>query len=165
VQKRPVVVCRANYDGMWVSGELRPEDKSCIVYFLGVKKSYEKYQVLQNVDDGARLGWIPWNKYHVVPTGAVACGDGVETFVARHRGGSNEESNTADDTNIDGTLGFTYHIGKLDPKDGFGKISIVNEVIIIPMCAFFVRTDSWPIRFAFNQADYNNVRNITGTPS
>jgi hypothetical protein len=121
---------------MWVSGELRPEDKSCIVSFLGVKKSYEKYQVLQNVDDGARLGWINWNKYHVVPTGAVACGDGVETFVARHRGGSNEESNTADDTNIDGTLGFTYHIGKLDPKDGFGKISIVNEVILIPVCLF-----------------------------
>lgn len=137
MQKRPVVVCRANYDGMWVSGELRPEDKSCIVSFLGVKKSYERYQVLQNVDDGARLGWFRWNKYLVVPTGAVACGDGVETFVARRRAGSNEESNTADDTNIDGTVGFTYHIGKLDPKDGFGKISIVNEVMFIPVCASF----------------------------
>jgi hypothetical protein len=107
------------------------------VSFLGVKESYERYQVLQNVEDGARLGWFLWNKYLVVPTGAVACGDGVETFVARRRGGSNEESNTADDTNIDGTLGFTYHVGKLDPKDGFGKISIVNEVMLILVCASF----------------------------
>jgi hypothetical protein len=122
---------------MWVSGELRPEDKSCIVSFLGVKKSYERYQVLQNVDDGARLSWSRWYKYSIVPTGAVACGDGVETFVARRRGGSNQESNTAYDTNIDGTPGFTYHIGKLDPKDGLGKISILNEVMFIPMWACF----------------------------
>lgn len=140
-----MLVCRANYNGMWVAGELRPEDKSCTVSFVGIKRSYEQYQVLQNVDDGARLGWSSWDKYKVVPTGAVACGD-VETFIARRRGGSNEESNVADDSNIDGTLGFTYHVGKLDPKDGFGKISIVNEVIFIPVCALFWpdRTDSWP---------------------
>jgi hypothetical protein len=133
---------------MWVSGELRPEDKSCIVSFLGVKKSYERYQVLQNVDDGARLGWFSWSRYGVLPTGAVACGDGVETFVARHRGGSNEESNTAYDTNIDGTLGYTYHIGKLDPKDGFGKISILNEVMFIPLWVCFSpdRLLAYPVR-------------------
>jgi hypothetical protein len=109
------------------------------VSFLGVKKAYERYQVLQNVENGARLGWFRWNKFHVVPTGAVACGDGVDTFVARHRVASNEESNTADDTNIDGTLGFTHHIGKLDPKEGLGRIGIVNEV----MCLAPIQSRRW----------------------
>ena len=134
MKKLPVVVCRANHNGMWVSGELRLEDKTCTVSFLGTKKRYERYQVLQNVDDGARLSWFRWNKFHVVPAGAVACGDGVETFVARRRVGSNEASNTADATNIDGMLGFTHHVGKLDPKDGLGKISIVNEVMFTAVC-------------------------------
>lgn len=116
---RPVFVCRARHNGMWVSGELRPEEKSCIVSFLGTKKSYESYQVLVNVENGARLIWVRWNKFNVVPTGAVASGDGGESFVARHV----VESNTADDT-----LGFTHHIGKLDPKDGLGRINIVNKV-------------------------------------
>jgi Protein of unknown function (DUF3421). len=155
-----VLVCRANYNGMWVTGELHPEDKSCIVSFVGIKRSYEQYQVLQNVNDGGRLGWSSWDKYKVVPTGAVACGDGVETFVARRRGGSNEESNAADGSNIDGTPGFTYHVGKLDPKDGFGKISIVNEVMFIPVCAPF-----WPDRLLAPSGLYSFVWNITGTPS
>jgi hypothetical protein len=128
VKKRPVVVCRANYNGMWVSGELRPEQKSCVVALLGAKKSYERYQVLQNVDNGARLDWVRWEKFDLVPTGAVACGDAVQTFVARHRVITNEESNTADDTDDYGAVGFTHHIGKLDAMSGPGKIGIVNKV-------------------------------------
>lgn len=113
---REVVVCRASSDGMWVSGELRPEQKSCIVAFLGARKSYERYQVLENVDGGSRLAWVPWNKFNLVPTGAVACGEGVETFIARRK----DESLTGDR--------FSHHIGQLDPKVGLGKISIVNKV-------------------------------------
>jgi hypothetical protein len=128
VKKRPVVVCRANYNGMWVSGELRPEQKSCVVSLLGAKKSFERYQVLHNMDNGARLDWVRWNKFDLVPTGAVACGNGVETFVARHRVSTKEESNTADDTDDYGVVGFTHHIGKLDPNAGLGKIGIVNKV-------------------------------------
>lgn len=128
VKKRPVVVCRASYNGIWVSGELRPELKSCVVSLLGAKKNYDRYQVLQNVDNGARLDWVQWNKFGLVPMGAVACENGVEMFVARHRVSTNEESNTADDTDDYGTVGFTHHIGKLDPNAGLGKISIVNKV-------------------------------------
>jgi hypothetical protein len=58
----------------------------------------------------------------------VACGNGVDTFVARHRVITNEDTNTADDTDDYGTVGFTHHIGKLDPNAGLGKISIVNKV-------------------------------------
>jgi hypothetical protein len=121
------VVCRASFNGMWVSGELRPEHKSCIVSFLGVKKGYERYQVLENVDNGSSLDWVRWNKFSQIPTGAVACGDDVETFIARRK----EESNTVDD--MGGR--FTHHIGKLDPKDGLGKISIVNKVGLHPELA------------------------------
>lgn len=116
-RKRPVAVCRASYNGMWVSGELRPERKTCVVSFLGVSNSYDRYQVLENVDNGARLAWVRWNTSTVVPAGAVSCGDGVATYIARH--------NAADLV----AHRFTHHIGKLDPKYGFGKISIVNKVM------------------------------------
>lgn len=140
--KKRVVVCRASYDGMWVSGELRPEQKSCVVSFLGAKKHYERYQVLENVDGGARVVWVSWNKFSVVPTGAVACGDGAGTFVARHR----VESNVADDVGDH----LTHHIGKLDPKDGLGKISVVNKVS--PELALLQRVSEFPHHKCYQQA-------------
>ena len=120
-KERPIYVCRANYDGIWVSGELRTEQKGCVVSLQGIRRKYDHYQVLENVENGARLSWVRWNKMNVViPMGTVSCAQ-AETFVARHRV---EESNGADEDLPE----VNYHIGRLDTKDGFGKISIVNRV-------------------------------------
>nr|CAD7205185.1 unnamed protein product [Timema douglasi] len=119
--KVPVYVCRARHNGVWISGQLRSDQRFCSISLLGVASTSNRYEVLENVDEGARLQWVPWDRFSRIPTGAVA---GGETYVARRVVEDGEESNKDAGP---GVLGFTHHLGKLDPKDGLGRITIINQ--------------------------------------
>lgn len=111
-------VCRARHNGVWVSGQLRSKYKECIVSLHSSVHKYFKFEVLQNLDGGAMLSWMPWDKFATIPKGAVAGGqDTYVNYVARKK--------VAQDEGI--SFGYTYLIGKFNPRDGLGKITVIDE--------------------------------------
>lgn len=63
----------------------------------------------------------------MIKKGDVEWGEGVEKLVERSRRGENEERKKEEDNKIDGKIGLKKKIGKIENKDGFGKIRIVKE--------------------------------------
>lgn len=100
-------VCRASHDGVWVAGELR--GGACHVSLLRNVKRVQRFQVLQSAAGGARLSWRHWDKFKgPLPTGAVSAAQ--KSFVVRRQ--------------VDGV----DMLGKLDPDDGMGRITLVDQV-------------------------------------
>jgi hypothetical protein len=75
--------------------------------------------VLDNVDNGARLSWIFWDRFHLLQYGSVS---GGEAYVARR------EKKGASDEKTGRNLGLNHLIGKLDVNEGFGYMFVINEV-------------------------------------
>lgn len=88
----------------------------CRVSAQGEVKEYSKYEILENIEGSARLTWVRWDKFSpVVPAGAVL--GGKDLIIARRTFRENGES-----------PGLTHFLGTLDKSEGFGKISIINQV-------------------------------------
>lgn len=116
--KRPLHVCRALHNGvMWVSGTQLGDDKRCTVSIHGNVRSYEKYDLLENVDNAARISWRHWNTYTQLPVGTVATD---KMYVARH-----EVSPDETDPNLPFT--YTHYIGTMNMIDNFGTIFYVKH--------------------------------------
>ncbi len=45
--------------------------------------SFGKYQVLVNVDASARLDWVAWHQFTVMPKGAIYVDENEDVLVAR----------------------------------------------------------------------------------
>lgn len=103
------------HNGNWVAGGQKQGDKHCNVSLTGSVGSYERYQLLENVDKAARISWENWTKLYQTPVGAVATS---KFFVARH--GVNKSENGHDLVH--------YYIGTLDSQDSLGSIYYVKEV-------------------------------------
>lgn len=104
------------HNGNWVAGGQKQGDKHCNVSLTGSTGSYERYQLLDNVDKAARISWENWSKLYPIPPGAVATS---KFFVARHKvDGQSEHGHD---------LGH-YYIGTLDSQDSLGSIYYVKEV-------------------------------------
>lgn len=119
-KKNEIYICRALHNGAWIPGGLHEdrEDK-CTVSFIGKVYEYERYEVLQNVDNAARLVWSDWQDDEV-PAGAVSCG--ADIYIA-HRASPKFK---LIDNNY--PIGTSFLIGKVDVKEGlFGRISVINE--------------------------------------
>lgn len=111
----------------WIPGQLIPEDKSCVTSLLGNVNSSRVYEVLQNVDNGSRLSWAPWDLYHPPLQGMVA--GSSKFYVARKRVTGQEDNEVS--SQLDGAVrslkGYTHYVGKFNPEQ-YGRISVITEV-------------------------------------
>lgn len=112
-RRRPLYVCRAMHSSVWVAGTQKDKERVCTVTIHGVVQSYEKYELLENIDGAARIAWVHWDKYlqshHL---GAVYVGD--KMLVARHVDENKEPR-------------YTHYIGTLSSTENFGTIIYANE--------------------------------------
>ncbi|XP_029161418.1 protein unzipped [Nylanderia fulva] len=112
-RKRSLYVCRAIHSSVWVAGTQKDKERRCTVTIHGAVESYEKYELLENIDGAARIAWVHWDKYlqphHL---GAVYVGD--KMLIARHADENKEPQ-------------YTHYIGTLNSIDNFGTIIYVNE--------------------------------------
>lgn len=115
--KRPVYVCRAKINSVWVSGQLRPTKNVCVVSLYGKVIDYKEFDVLISIEDSAKLSWVHKDKYTLIPQGAVTNGENVlRSFVARRTANSHDK---------EGSL--SHYIGKFTPSDNLGMFYVVNQ--------------------------------------
>jgi hypothetical protein len=117
LKKRPIFVCRALHNGIWVAGGQKEGKKHCTVTLTGNVRSYERYQLLENVENAARLSWNNWTKFYRPPVGSVATD---KLYVARHT--ANQVKQEGQKSNQ------THYIGTLSSQDTLGTITYVKEV-------------------------------------
>ncbi|XP_053987878.1 protein unzipped [Hylaeus volcanicus] len=113
---KALYVCRVLHTTVWVAGSQRGDEKRCTVTIHGNVQSYDKYELLENVDNAARVNWEHWDKYKPTPIGAVAT---EKMFVARHVVHNDEETGIAPR--------YTHYIGTLNSNDNLGTISYVRD--------------------------------------
>jgi len=101
------------HSSVWVAGMQRYKEKHCTVTIHGIVQSYDKYELLENMDGAARITWVSWNKYIQPPVGAVYAN---KMLVARYEIPMEEKSR------------YTHYIGTLSSTDNFGNIIYANEV-------------------------------------
>ncbi|KAJ8935068.1 hypothetical protein NQ318_009265, partial [Aromia moschata] len=116
---RPVYICRAKLNSVWIPGQLRPKKHVCVVSLYKKVTPYKQFELLINIEGSSRLSWVNKDKYTLIPPGAVTSGSGDnthKTFIARRK---------AKSSNRDGSL--TYHVGKFLPNENLGVFHFVNE--------------------------------------
>ncbi|XP_012176387.1 protein unzipped isoform X1 [Bombus terrestris] len=113
-RRRPLYVCRVLHTAVWVAGTQKGDDQRCTVTIHGNVQSYDKYDLLENVDSAARVNWEHWDKYKNTPVGAVAM---EKMFIARHP--AKTDKNTSSPR-------YTHYIGTLN-KRILGSISYVKD--------------------------------------
>ncbi|KZC11917.1 PREDICTED: protein unzipped [Dufourea novaeangliae] len=118
-RKKPLYVCRVLHTTVWVAGSQKGDQKRCTVTIHGTVQSYEKYELLENVDNAARVNWEHWDKYKPTPIGAVAT---ENMFVARHAAATHNDKDAPD-----GAARYTHYIGTLNSNDNLGSISYVSD--------------------------------------
>ncbi|XP_071639788.1 beta-pore-forming protein unzipped isoform X2 [Temnothorax longispinosus] len=112
--RRPALyVCRAMHSGVWVAGTQKEKEKVCTVTIHGVVQSYEKYELLENVDGAARISWVSWDRFKQPHLGAVYVD---KMLVARHEVAKDRKKSR-----------YTHYIGTLSSVENFGTIVYVNE--------------------------------------
>lgn len=117
-RKKPLYVCRVLHNTVWVAGSQKGDEKKCTVTIHGSVKSYDKYELLENIRSAARVNWEHWDKYKSTPIGAVAT---EKMYVARHGVRNNDKDNGHDKPR------YTHYIGTLNSHDNLGSISYVRD--------------------------------------
>lgn len=123
-REKPLYVCRVLHNTVWVAGTQRGDEKRCTVTIHKSVQSYDKYELLENIGNAARVNWEHWDKYKQTPIGAVATATEKTTekmYVARCAV-PNEKSEDDDES----LPKYTHYIGTLISSDGFGTISYVK---------------------------------------
>ncbi|XP_026295137.1 unzipped isoform X2 [Apis mellifera] len=112
----PLYVCRVLHTTVWVAGAQRGNEQRCTVTMHGTVQSYDKYDLLENVNNAARINWEYLDKYKPTPLGAVAT---EKMFVARHL--AETPKNTS-------AVRYTHYIGTLATNDNIlESISYVKD--------------------------------------
>ncbi|KAL6439201.1 hypothetical protein ACFW04_003852 [Cataglyphis niger] len=111
-RRRPLYVCRAMHNSVWVAGTQRDKERVCTVTIYGSVQSYDKYELLENIDGAARIAWIRLDQYLQPHVGAVYVDS--KMLVARHMVPKDKKER------------FTHYIGTLS-SENFGNIIYVNE--------------------------------------
>lgn len=114
-RRRPLYVCRVLHTAVWVAGSQKGDEQRCTVTIHGNVQSYDKYDLLENVDSAARVNWEHWDKYKNTPVGAVAM---EKMFIARHPAKTDKNASSPR---------YTHYIGTLN-KRILGSISYVKDV-------------------------------------
>lgn len=118
-RKRLLYVCRVLHNTVWVAGTQKGDEKRCTVTIHESVQSYDKYELLENVDNAARVSWQHWDKYRPTPIGAVATEKMM--FVARHAVHNDKDAS-------DAAPRYNHYIGTLNSNDNLGTISYVRDV-------------------------------------
>lgn len=153
-----VYVCRARHEGSWIPGQLVPKNKACLVSLLTRVMEYPRYQVLQNVENGAKLGWVKWDKFQAFPTGAIFGGDN-NFFVARRKADDQEDNSLAGHLQGRSSSGLSHFVGKINPQDGLGKVSVITDEkreAVFTDGEVLVETE--PNRYELANIKYNKMR-------
>lgn len=119
LKRIPIFICRAFHNGIPVTGGLIEGEKRCLVSLSGTVHPYDRYDLLENVENSARLVWVFWDKFHPEPVGTIATDRTL--YIARHNETVKNYQNEFDKR--------VTHIGRLDSKEGLGKIIYVKVSI------------------------------------
>ncbi|XP_026488386.1 protein unzipped [Vanessa tameamea] len=108
-QQGPIYVCRTRHEGDMLLGQLRPDYTSCAV---SGSKSYNVFEVLENIENASLIMWKSWNKFNSKPSGAVV-GDssGDSVFIGRMKAES----------------GFSHNIGRIIYESTVGFLFTFDE--------------------------------------
>lgn len=113
-------ICRAVVNGIWEPGTLLNRTRLCQVSNIEKVYSTEQYEVLQNVEQAARLVWKDWDRNTEIPLKAVS----ADYFYVAHTPSPNLKIYSEKLA-----LGRTHWIGKIDPRYGLiGRMSVIDEV-------------------------------------
>lgn len=115
-----IYICRAIVNGVWEPGTLLNHTRLCQVSNIAKVYTTEQYEVLQNVEQAARLVWKDWDRNTEIPLKAVS----ADHFYIAHTPSTNLKIYSEKVA-----LGRTHWIGKIDPRYGLiGRMSVVDEV-------------------------------------
>ncbi|KAK6632484.1 hypothetical protein RUM44_007526 [Polyplax serrata] len=154
-----IYICRARHDAEWIPGQLRPTEKSCYITLLGLVKSYNYYEVLQNVENGSRLLWTDWDAYQTYPLGIIAGGNNL--YIARKKLGDSDDNDVSSQMGgaVKNNHGFSHYVGKFNSKDAFGRVTVLTEDKVEES---FVKgqllTELEPVRYELNNVKYTLLR-------
>ncbi len=125
IKEKKIYVCRTRLNGNWLPGALHEGTRICIASLMVRVHQQSQYEVLQNVDQAARIVWKEWEWSVDTPDGAVLAGDlSSATYYVAH---APSPSLRIYSENL--AVGMAYLMGKVDPSEGvFGKLSVVDEV-------------------------------------
>lgn len=105
---------------MWEPGTLLNKSRLCQVSNIEKVYTTEQYEVLQNVEQAARLVWKAWDRNTEIALKAVS----ADHYYVAHTHSPNLKIYSEKLA-----VGQTHWIGKIDPKYGLiGRMSVINEV-------------------------------------
>lgn len=146
--KEPVYICRAKVTSIWVTGQLRPKNHVCVVSLYKKVEEYKQFEILINIDHGARLSWVGKNKYTNIPQGAVTSGENVlRTFVSRKPTDSEKKASS-----------LTHYVGTFYPSENLGVYHLVDEnnsEISFEEGEILVETE--PVAYEFKQLKFRRT--------
>lgn len=151
-RKRPLYVCRVLHTTVWVAGSQRGDEKRCTVTIHGNVQSYEKYELLENVDNAGRVSWVYWDKFKLPPIGTVAM---EKMFVARLAAEHVKDSPTPKYTHYIGTLTEAY-LGSISyvKDDGTEGTAKTGELLVETEPIYYELTKvklNWPKKRVFKR--------------
>lgn len=133
-----------------VAGQVRPSKSECVVSLHEKVHSFERYDLLINKEDSARLSWVSRSKFNLDPPGAVTGGNvPFLNFIARRKVKPDEIKEG----------GFTYLMGKFDPSNNLGVYTLVNEAgteVEFEDGEILVETE--PIRYELSSIKFDKFR-------
>lgn len=98
---KPVYVCRAKVNSVFVSGQLRPDKHVCVASLYGNVSQYKQFDILRSIENSAKLSWVQKSKYILLPQGAVTSGENLlRTFVARRSANSHNKEGKCENENL-----------------------------------------------------------------
>ncbi|CAH0556536.1 unnamed protein product [Brassicogethes aeneus] len=116
VSTKPVYICRAKANGIWVTGQLRLDKNVCIVSHYNHVNEEKNFEILINIENSARLSWVYRDKYTLNPQGAVCSDEQHTLFIARRK------------AKVHGKGGsLSYYVGIFDSTEDLGVFHLVDQ--------------------------------------
>lgn len=92
-----------------ILGQLKPEYNSCAV---SGSKSYNAFEVLENIENASLIYWVPWFKFQSKPNGAVLVDSSYDSvFIGRMKAQS----------------GFSHYIGRIAYESAIGRLITFDD--------------------------------------
>lgn len=118
---KALFVCRSLHEGVWITGVQLQGDDECLLSLHNVIKSYQRYDLLENVNNAGKVSWAPWSTYKNVPVGTATTGTS-SMYVARYDLRKHNEQHSRRRPH------YTHRIGVLNSLEGMGMIFYAMNV-------------------------------------
>ncbi|KAG6457567.1 hypothetical protein O3G_MSEX010365 [Manduca sexta] len=108
-EKGLIYLCRARHERDMILGQLKPDYTSCAV---SGSKSYNNFEVLENIENASLIYWVPWLKFNSKPNGAVVVDSSVDSvFIAR----------------MEASSGYSHYIGRIAYESAIGRLITFDD--------------------------------------